>query len=100
MKYKRSPLGLTKAEHCANYTMRAAKLSMSIKVTPDLCDSMAAHTQISLTNVVEVVDQEQQEIGAIQQLVTKKPRIVIISDHDWEIIIDIIILDHGVTMIM
>ncbi|ETN15079.1 hypothetical protein PPTG_22069 [Phytophthora nicotianae INRA-310] len=47
MKYKRSPLGLTKAERCANYTMRAAKLSMSIKVTPDLCDSMAAHTQIS-----------------------------------------------------
>ncbi|ETI54782.1 hypothetical protein F443_02467, partial [Phytophthora nicotianae P1569] len=61
MKYKRSPLGLTKAERCANYTMRAAKLSMSIKVTLDLCDSMAAHTQISLTNVVEVVDQEQHQ---------------------------------------
>ncbi|ETL88105.1 hypothetical protein L917_12796 [Phytophthora nicotianae] len=44
---KRSRLGLTKAEYRTNYMMRTAKLSMSTKVTPDLCDSMAAHTQIS-----------------------------------------------------
>ncbi|ETM41353.1 hypothetical protein F441_13311 [Phytophthora nicotianae CJ01A1] len=41
---KRSRLGLTKAEYRTNYMMRTAKLSMSTKVTPDLCDSMAAHT--------------------------------------------------------
>ncbi|EGZ21535.1 hypothetical protein PHYSODRAFT_299225 [Phytophthora sojae] len=37
------PPNQTKAAHRAHYLLRAAKYSMSVKVTPDLCDSEAAH---------------------------------------------------------
>ncbi|GMF51990.1 unnamed protein product [Phytophthora fragariaefolia] len=40
----RPPPGVTKAQHRANYMLRAAKHSMRVKVTPELCDSEAAHT--------------------------------------------------------
>ncbi|POM57655.1 LOW QUALITY PROTEIN: Hypothetical protein PHPALM_37803 [Phytophthora palmivora] len=40
----RPPPGIIKAEHRANFMLRAAKYSMSTKVTPELCDSEAAHT--------------------------------------------------------
>ncbi|GMG15624.1 unnamed protein product [Phytophthora fragariaefolia] len=35
----RPPPGVTKAQHRANYMLRAAKLSMRVKATPELCDS-------------------------------------------------------------
>ncbi|EGZ22552.1 hypothetical protein PHYSODRAFT_314137 [Phytophthora sojae] len=38
------PPNQTKAVHRAHYLLRAAKYSMCVKVTPDLCDSEAAHT--------------------------------------------------------
>ncbi|POM59381.1 hypothetical protein PHPALM_31898 [Phytophthora palmivora] len=40
----RPPPGITKAEHRADFMLRAAKYIMSTKVTPELCDSEAAHT--------------------------------------------------------
>ncbi|GMG15621.1 unnamed protein product [Phytophthora fragariaefolia] len=40
----RPPSGVTKAQHSANYMLRAAKHSMRVKVTPELCNSEAAHT--------------------------------------------------------
>ncbi|GMG16620.1 unnamed protein product [Phytophthora fragariaefolia] len=40
----RPPPGVTKAQHRATYMLCAAKHSMRVKVTPELCDSEAAHT--------------------------------------------------------
>ncbi|GMF34846.1 unnamed protein product [Phytophthora fragariaefolia] len=40
----RPPPGVTKAQHRANYMLCAAKHSMRVKVTPELCESEAAHT--------------------------------------------------------
>ncbi|GMF26188.1 unnamed protein product [Phytophthora fragariaefolia] len=40
----RIPPNQTKAAHYASYLLRAAKYSMSVKVTSDLCDTQAAHT--------------------------------------------------------
>ncbi|POM72933.1 LOW QUALITY PROTEIN: Hypothetical protein PHPALM_10277 [Phytophthora palmivora] len=47
----RPPPGITKAEHRANFMLRAAKYSMSTKVTPELCDSEAAHVEFSCSRM-------------------------------------------------
>ncbi|ETI39043.1 hypothetical protein F443_15329 [Phytophthora nicotianae P1569] len=52
----RPPRGVTKAEHRASYMIRAAKHSMSTKVTSELCDSEAAHTLSFHARALELED--------------------------------------------
>ncbi|ETP37465.1 hypothetical protein F442_14728 [Phytophthora nicotianae P10297] len=57
----RPPRGVTKAEHRASYMIRAAKHSMSTKVTSELCDSEAAHT---LSFHARALDLEDMPVGS------------------------------------
>ncbi|KUF82461.1 hypothetical protein AM588_10000386 [Phytophthora nicotianae] len=57
----RPPRGVTKAEHRASYMIRAAKHSMSTKVTSELCDSKAAHT---LSFHARALDLEDMPVGS------------------------------------
>ncbi|GMF36767.1 unnamed protein product [Phytophthora lilii] len=57
----RVPRGVSKVAHRSDYVMRAARYSMSTKVTPDLCDSEAAHT---LALHARALDKENMPVGA------------------------------------
>ncbi|GMF55991.1 unnamed protein product [Phytophthora fragariaefolia] len=57
----RVPPNQTKAAQRASYLLRAAKYSISVKVTPDLCDTQAAHT---LSFHVAALDENDTLVGS------------------------------------
>ncbi|GMF31445.1 unnamed protein product [Phytophthora fragariaefolia] len=57
----RVPPNQTKAAHRASYLLRAAKYSMSVKVTPDLCNTQAAHT---LSFHAAALDENDMHVGS------------------------------------